>query len=215
PISPIGTLVRCNSSEESFLYGFNHGICQNTEKDADNSTVGFGPQLKNENQDLWLVKKNSSSSSTLSSKPITVFYNLYYDLGFHMETIFYREVSFTILELSGRPASRPTWRQYFSLKQAIIFVVDASDHVRIREAQVELHRMIASSEEEYSKLPIFIVGTKMDLPNSLDELTFMEMMKLHRIPATRNWHFQMVNLMTERNVYECLDWLMAQLKKDK
>lgn len=78
-----------------------------------------------------------------------------------METIFYREVSFTILELSGRPASRPTWRQYFSLKQAIIFVVDASDHVRIREAQVELHRMIASSEEEYSKLPIFIVGTKM------------------------------------------------------
>ncbi|KAH9396724.1 Arf GTPase arf3 [Tyrophagus putrescentiae] len=141
--------------------------------------------------------------------------NLYYDLGFHMETIFYRDVSFTILELSGRPASRPTWRQYFSLKQAIIFVVDASDHVRIREAQVELHRMIASSEEEYSKLPIFIVGTKMDLPNSLDELTFMEMMKLHRIPATRNWHFQMVNLMTERNVYECLDWLMAQLKKDK
>ena len=34
PISPIGTLVRCNSSEESFLYGFNHGkfFCINFKK---------------------------------------------------------------------------------------------------------------------------------------------------------------------------------------
>lgn len=78
-----------------------------------------------------------------------------------METVFYRDISFTILDISGQPKCRPTWSQYLALKQAIIYVVDASDHVRIGEACVALHRLIASSKKEHAKTPLFIIGTKM------------------------------------------------------
>ncbi len=49
--------------------------------------------------------------------------------------------------------------------QALIFVVDSSDRVRIEEAKTELHRIISDREMKDAFLLIF--ANKQDLPNGM------------------------------------------------
>lgn len=89
--------------------------------------------------------------------------------GFNVETVEYKNISFTVWDVGGQdkvrqrsgavlllvyppptpspcaPAPlqiRPLWRHYFQNTQGLIFVVDSNDRDRIGEAKEELQRML-------------------------------------------------------------------------
>ncbi|XP_042507484.1 ADP-ribosylation factor 1-like [Macadamia integrifolia] len=64
-------------------------------------------------------------------------------IGFNVETVDYKNVSFTVWDLGGQDKIRPLWRYYFQNTQGVIFVVDSNDRERISEAGNELHRMVS------------------------------------------------------------------------
>ena len=59
-----------------------------------------------------------------------------------METVEYKNISFTVWDVGGQDKIRPLWRHYFQNTQGLIFVVDSNDRDRIGEARDELHRML-------------------------------------------------------------------------
>ncbi|GAB2279620.1 Arf GTPase arf1 [Dionaea muscipula] len=63
-------------------------------------------------------------------------------IGFNVETLEYKNVSFTVWDVGGQDKIRPLWRHYFQSTQGVIFVVDSNDRDRISEAKNELHRML-------------------------------------------------------------------------
>nr|XP_040058985.1 ADP-ribosylation factor 1-like isoform X2 [Gasterosteus aculeatus aculeatus] len=63
-------------------------------------------------------------------------------IGFNVETVEYKNISFTVWDVGGQTIIRPLWRHYFTNTQGLIFVVDSSDPERIKEAADELHRMV-------------------------------------------------------------------------
>jgi small GTP-binding protein len=76
-------------------------------------------------------------------------------LGFNVETVEYKNISFTVWDVGGQDKIRPLWRHYFQNTQGLIFVVDSNDRERIGEAREELMRMLAEDELRDAVLLIF------------------------------------------------------------
>jgi len=75
--------------------------------------------------------------------------------GFNVETVEYKNISFTVWDVGGQDKIRPLWRHYFQNTQGLIFVVDSNDRERIGEAREELNRMLAEDELRDAVLLIF------------------------------------------------------------
>ena len=86
-------------------------------------------------------------------------------IGFNVETVEYKNISFTVWDVGGQDKIRPLWRHYFNNTQGLIFVVDSNDRDRVGEARDELHRMLA--EDELRDAVLLVFANKQDLPNAM------------------------------------------------
>ena len=92
-----------------------------------------------------------------------------YEIGFNVETVEYKNISFTVWDVGGQDKIRPLWRHYFLNTQVynthththvvcvyhnlllsvgcqgLIFVVDSNDKERVQEAKEELRKMVSTS----------------------------------------------------------------------
>jgi ADP-ribosylation factor family len=58
-------------------------------------------------------------------------------IGFNVETVEYKNISFTVWDVGGQDKIRPLWRHYYQNTQGIIFVVDSNDRDRIPEGMLK------------------------------------------------------------------------------
>ncbi|XP_023252152.1 ADP-ribosylation factor 4-like [Seriola lalandi dorsalis] len=63
-------------------------------------------------------------------------------IGFNVETVEYKNISFTVWDVGGQDKIRPLWRHYFQNTQGLIFVVDSNDRERVAESAEELSKMV-------------------------------------------------------------------------
>ena len=82
--------------------------------------------------------RNQTDPSSCSS----VAQNSFLLPGFNVETVEYKNISFTVWDVGGQDKIRPLWRHYFQNTQGLIFVVDSNDKERITEASDELAKMV-------------------------------------------------------------------------
>jgi len=131
-------------------------------------------------------------------------------IGFNVETVEYKNISFTVWDVGGQDKIRPLWRHYFQNTQGLIFVVDSNDRERAEEAQEELQKML--QEDELREATILIFANKQDLPNAMSSAEITEKLKL---PSLRNreWYIQATCATQGTGLYEGLDWLSTQLSK--
>ncbi|TNN33081.1 ADP-ribosylation factor 5 [Liparis tanakae] len=92
-------------------------------------------------------------------------------IGFNVETVEYKNISFTVWDVGGQDKIRPLWRHYFQNTQGLIFVVDSNDRERVAESAEELTKML--NEDELKDAVLLVFANKQDLPNALSvsELT--------------------------------------------
>ncbi|CAI7843174.1 unnamed protein product [Closterium sp. NIES-53] len=64
-------------------------------------------------------------------------------IGFNVETVEYKNISFTVWDVGGQDRIRPLWKHYFQHTNGLIFVVDSNDKDRVAEARDELHAMLS------------------------------------------------------------------------
>jgi len=140
-------------------------------------------------------------------------------IGFNVETVEYKNISFTVWDVGGQDKIRPLWRHYFQNTQGVIFVVDSNDRERIdasnsseASAQEELHRML--SEDELRDAVLLVFANKQDLPNALSVAEITERLKLNAI-RNRSWYIQATCATSGDGLYEGLDWLSKTLSKRK
>lgn len=130
-------------------------------------------------------------------------------IGFNVETVDYKNISFTVWDVGGQDKIRPLWRHYYQNTQGLIFVVDSNDRERVQAARQELHKMI--NEDELRDAVILVFANKQDLPNALTAAEITDKLGLHEM-KTRNWYIQATCATTGDGLYEGLDWLSATLK---
>jgi len=133
-------------------------------------------------------------------------------IGFNVETVEYKNISFTVWDVGGQDKIRPLWRHYFQNTQGLIFVIDSNDRERIGEARQELERML--NEDELREAILLIFANKQDLPNSMTAAEITDKLGLHSL-RSRNWYIQATCATSGNGLYEGLDWLSNQLKNVK
>ncbi|KAJ6794999.1 ADP-ribosylation factor 2-like [Iris pallida] len=129
-------------------------------------------------------------------------------IGFNVETVDYKNVSFTVWDVGGQDKIRPLWRHYFQNTQGLIFVVDSNDKERILEARDELHRMLSEAELQGATLLVF--ANKQDLPNAMSISEITDKLGLHAL-RQRRWYIQSACATSGEGLYEGLDWLSSNI----
>ncbi|KAI3813378.1 hypothetical protein L1987_18100 [Smallanthus sonchifolius] len=129
-------------------------------------------------------------------------------IGFNVETVDYKEVSFTVWDVGGQDKIRPLWRHYFQNTQGLIFVIDSNDRERINEARDELHRML--NEDALCEATILVFANKQDLPNAMKISEITDKLGLHSL-RNRRWYVQSTCATSGEGLYEGLDWLSTNI----
>lgn len=131
-------------------------------------------------------------------------------IGFNVETVEYKNISFTVWDVGGQDKIRPLWRHYFQNTQGLIFVVDSNDRERVAESAEELAKML--SEDELKDAVLLVFANKQDLPNALNVGELTEKLGLSSL-RNKTWHIQSTCATQGHGLYEGLDWLSQELSK--
>merc|ERR1712006_18665 len=129
-------------------------------------------------------------------------------IGFNVEIVENKNISFTVWDVGGQDKIRPLWRHYFQNTEGLIFVVDSNDRERIAEARDELNRMLA--EDELRDAVLLVFANKQDLPHAMNPAEITDKLGLHSL-RQRNWYIQSTCATSGEGLYEGLDWLSTNL----
>ena len=130
-----------------------------------------------------------------------------------METVEYKNISFTAWDMGGQDKTWPRWYHYFQITPRLIFVVDSSDTEHVNEVHKELMRMLAEDKLRDTVLLMFVFANKQDLPNAMNAAKITDMLGLHTL-RHRNWYIQ-ATCASSGDGSEGLDWLSNQLQNQK
>merc|ERR1712129_485423 len=133
-------------------------------------------------------------------------------IGFNVETVEYRNLSFTVWDVGGQDRIRPLWRHYFQGTNALIYVVDSNDRDRSEDAREELTKML--NEDEMRDAVLLVFANKQDLPNAMTAAEVTEKLGLQEM-RNRQWYIQSACATTGDGLYEGLDWLSRTLSSAK
>lgn len=132
-------------------------------------------------------------------------------IGFNVETVEYKNISFTVWDVGGQDKIRPLWRHYFQNTQGLIFVVDSNDRERVAESAEELSKMLL--EDELKDAVLLVFANKQDLPNALSVGELTEKLGLREL-RNKTWHIESTCATQGTGLYEGLDWLSKELSKN-
>ncbi|PSS18654.1 hypothetical protein M430DRAFT_121347 [Amorphotheca resinae ATCC 22711] len=131
-------------------------------------------------------------------------------LGFNIKTIDHEGYKLNIWDVGGQKTLRSYWRNYFEKTDALIWVVDATDRLRVEDCRKELHDLL--QEERLSGASLLVFANKTDVPGCMDQFEIQEGLQLDAI-QTHTWHIIRCSAMTGHNLEQGLNWVVEDAKK--
>jgi GTP-binding protein SAR1 len=114
-------------------------------------------------------------------------------------------VNAVIFDVGGHAPARKMWRDYYAKIDAIVYVIDATDGVRMPEAALELRTLIANATVH---VPVLVLGNKIDVQGATSE----HQLRIELgIPANEKLHVRMCSLKLRVGYCEGFKWLTQQI----
>jgi len=133
-------------------------------------------------------------------------------IGFNVETVVYKSISFTVWDVGGQTKIRPLWHHYFEKTDAVIYVVDSADGTRLAEAKEELEHVLGDERMRCAALLVF--SNKIDMPGSRSTAQVTDKLGLEG-HKRRDWYIQATCAVTGEGIVDGLEWLAENLKRKK
>ncbi|KAF5372012.1 hypothetical protein D9615_008055 [Tricholomella constricta] len=86
-------------------------------------------------------------------------------LGFNIKTFAHGKYTLNIWDVGGQRTLRPYWRNYFEQTDALVWVVDSTDRMRMADCKEELHALL--TEDRLAGASLLVFANKQDLQGSL------------------------------------------------
>lgn len=131
-------------------------------------------------------------------------------IGFNVEEVTYKNVTFSVWDLGGQASIRPYWRCYYGDTSAIVYVVDSSDRERIGISTEELQALF--QEEELKRVPLLVFANKQDVEGAMRAPDVSDALGLTGI-RDRPWQIVETSAVTGVGLNEGMDWLVHALKR--
>ncbi|XP_071378986.1 uncharacterized protein, partial [Centroberyx affinis] len=129
--------------------------------------------------------------------------------GFNVETVEFKNISFTVWDVGGQTIIRPLWRHYYTNTQGVIFVLDSNDPERMKDASDELHMML--EEDELRGVSLLVLANKQDLPRAMSVSDITKALGLSGL--SNPWFVQASCALSGTGLVEGMDWLSNQVFK--
>ncbi|KAI9234739.1 MAG: small ARF-related GTPase [Podila humilis] len=135
-------------------------------------------------------------------------------IGFNVESITYKNLTFTMWDSGGSCGLRRQWRHFYQDTAGIIFLVDSNDRDRISEAREDLHRM--SNEDTLCDAVFLIIANKQDIPGYMTVMEVYEALRLDQLAkiGKQRVHIQPCSVLQRQGMEQGMEWLSRQLAKD-
>ncbi|EAS32271.3 small GTP-binding protein [Coccidioides immitis RS] len=131
-------------------------------------------------------------------------------LGFIIKTIEFRGYKLNIWDVGGQRTLRSYWRNYFEKTDALIWVVDATDRLRVDDCRQELAGLLLEERLMGASLLVFL--NKTDVDGCMNEADVREALQLDAI-KTHKWTIIRCSAMTGLNLNEGLSWVVQDAKE--
>ncbi|NXC20088.1 ARL6 protein, partial [Corythaeola cristata] len=92
--------------------------------------------------------------------------------------------------------------------QAIIFVIDSSDKLRMVVAKEELDTLLNHPDVKHRRLPILFFANKMDLRDAISSVKVSQLLSLENI-KDKPWHICASDALKGEGLQEGVDWLQG------
>ncbi len=113
-------------------------------------------------------------------------------------------------DIGGQREIRPYWRNYYENTDALIYVVDSADEMRVAEVKENLLELMA--EDLLKGVPLLVFANKQDLEMALEAGEVMDSLELNNIDD-RTWNIQACSAVTQAGLNEGMEWLITTLNK--
>uniref|UniRef100_A0ACB8FIG4 ADP-ribosylation factor-like protein 6 n=1 Tax=Sphaerodactylus townsendi TaxID=933632 RepID=A0ACB8FIG4_9SAUR len=132
-------------------------------------------------------------------------------IGFSIEKFKTSSLSFTVFDMSGQGRYRNLWEHYYKEGQAIIFVIDSSDKLRMVVAKEELDTLLNHPDIKHRRIPILFFANKMDLRDAVSSVKVSQLLSLENI-KDKPWHICASDALKGEGLQEGVDWLQDQIQ---
>uniref|UniRef100_A0AAQ4QER3 ADP-ribosylation factor-like protein 6 n=1 Tax=Gasterosteus aculeatus aculeatus TaxID=481459 RepID=A0AAQ4QER3_GASAC len=132
-------------------------------------------------------------------------------IGFSIEKFKTSSLSFTVFDMSGQGRYRNLWEHYYKEGQAIIFVIDSADKLRMVVAKEELDTLLNHPDVKHRRIPILFFANKMDVRDALSSVKVSQLLCLENI-KDKPWHICATDALKGEGLQEGVDWLQDQIK---
>mmetsp|Transcript_10121 Transcript_10121/g.21335 ORF Transcript_10121/g.21335 Transcript_10121/m.21335 type:complete len:203 (-) Transcript_10121:334-942(-) len=127
-------------------------------------------------------------------------------VGFSVEEFAKDNIHFTIFDMSGQSRYRELWEHYYRDVQAIVYVLDSTDRIRMAVAKDELEMLLNHKDIQNRNIPVLFFANKMDLAGAMQPVDIVDLMELDGIEE-KPWHITRSNALTGAGVDEGVSWL--------
>ncbi|KAA6412313.1 MAG: adp-ribosylation factor family [Lasallia pustulata] len=130
-------------------------------------------------------------------------------LGFIIKTIDYEGYKLNIWDVGGQKTLRSYWRNYFEKTDALIWVVDATDRLRIEHCREELAGLLL--EERLMGASLLVFSNKTDITGCMDDDDIRRGLQLDAI-KTHKWTIIRCSAITGAKLKEGLEWVVQDAR---
>lgn len=130
-------------------------------------------------------------------------------LGFIIKTIDFQGYKLNIWDVGGQKTIRSYWRNYFEKTDALIWVVDSTDRIRVGECRSELKELLR--EERLSGASLLVFLNKTDVAGCMSEREVQQKLDLDNI-ATHRWIIVECSAITGLNLDKGLSWIIQDAR---
>ncbi|GBG28887.1 ADP-ribosylation factor [Hondaea fermentalgiana] len=134
-------------------------------------------------------------------------------VGFRVETFRRKNVSFTAYDMSGQGRYRNLWAQHYTEIHAIVFVIDATDRMRLCVARDELEMVLDDPSVRSRPVPILFLCNKKDCADAMGPAECVAKMELEKI-RERPWSIISTNARNGDGIEEAIEWLADSISFD-
>lgn len=165
-------------------------------------------------QVLLLGLDNAGKSTLLYKLKRNVSVSTVPTIGFNVEMLDARRngkrIAVTLWDVGGQETMRQHWQKYHQNVAAVVFVVDASDRRRMREARGELERTLGS--EQLRGCPLVLLANKQDVSGALTVTELKDTFNLRKVCSGRDWFVQPCSAKTGVGVDEAFKKVVQMVK---
>ncbi|KKA24146.1 hypothetical protein T310_1798 [Rasamsonia emersonii CBS 393.64] len=109
-------------------------------------------------------------------------------------------------DVGGQKTLRSYWRNYFEKTDSLIWVVDATDRLRIDDCREELAGLLLEERLMGASLLVFLNKTDVEGCMTVNEIRELDAIKTHK------WTILPCSAMTGKNLNEGLEWVVQDAK---